>query len=162
MSEKYEVFEDLPSALSQVYIMMNKIYPDSKFILSLRRDENIWLESMRKHARVKLWEGHCKVYDNYQVTGNEKLFLAAYLNHVREVRAFFNTDEMRGRGMEMVIDNLQGSGEDTWTRLVDFLAVEIRGSVKTLGHFPKSNGGNNWGNRDPFGFVCIRYRRYRT
>jgi hypothetical protein len=90
------------------------------------------------------------------------LFLAAYLNHVREVRAFFNTDEMRGRGMEMVIDNLQGSGEDTWTRLVDFLAVEIRGSVKTLGHFPKSNGGNNWGNRDPFGSVCIRYRRYRT
>jgi hypothetical protein len=66
MSEKYEVFEDLPSALSQVYIMMNKIYPDSKFILSLRRDENIWVENMRKHAKVKLWEGHCEVYGNYQ------------------------------------------------------------------------------------------------
>jgi hypothetical protein len=66
MSEKYKVFEDLPSALPQVYIMMNKIYPDSKFILSLRRDENIWVENMRKHAKVKLWEGHCEVYGNYQ------------------------------------------------------------------------------------------------
>jgi hypothetical protein len=46
--------------------MMNKIYPDSKFILSLRRDENIWVENMRKHAKVKLWEGHCEVYGNYQ------------------------------------------------------------------------------------------------
>jgi hypothetical protein len=66
MSENYEAFEDVSLALPQVYITMSKIYPDFKFILSLRRDENIWVENMRKHAKVKLWEGHCEVYGNYQ------------------------------------------------------------------------------------------------
>jgi hypothetical protein len=66
MSEKYQTFEDLPWSLPQVYTNMSITYPDSKFILSLRRSEKVWLESMRRHTRSRIWEGHNTVYGAYQ------------------------------------------------------------------------------------------------
>ena len=158
MSEKYDAFEDLPWCLPQVYTEMSRRYPDAKFILSLRRNENVWLESMRKHAKAKLWEGHKKVYGGHQVDGNEKIFLETYLDHLRVIRAFFDTEEMKGRGMEMVIDQLKETDHKRWQKLVDFLEVELDDEVTTLGPFPRSNTFHDWGNGDPMGFVWMKYR----
>jgi hypothetical protein len=158
MSEQYEAFEDLPWCLPQVYTEMSRRYPDSKFILSLRRNENVWLESMRKHAKAKLWEGHKTVYGGYQVDGNEKIFLKTYLGQLRDVRAFFETQEMRGRGMEMVIDQLKETDREKWQKLVDFLEIELDDGVITLGEFPKANGHTLWINSDPMGYYWMKYR----
>ncbi|KAE8442385.1 hypothetical protein EG329_003401 [Mollisiaceae sp. DMI_Dod_QoI] len=119
MSEKYQTFEDLPWSLPQVYTNMSKIYPDSKFILSLRRSEKVWLEN---------------------------------------VRAFFATEEMKGRGMEMIIDDREESDDIKWNKLVDFLGRDVPGGVKTLGDFPKSNSGLLWTNKDPVGAVWAQYQ----
>jgi hypothetical protein len=158
LSEQYQAFEDLPWCLPQVYTEMSRKYPDAKFILSLRRNENVWLESMRKHAKAKLWEGHKRVYGGYQVDGNEKIFLKTYLDHLRDVRAFFETKEMKGRGMEMIIDELKVTDYEKWQKLVDFLNIELGDGGITLGDFPKSEGNHLWINGDPMGFVWMKYR----
>ncbi|KUJ14344.1 uncharacterized protein LY89DRAFT_136243 [Mollisia scopiformis] len=154
MSEKYQMFEDLPWSLPQVYTNMSKTYPDSKFILSLRKSEKVWLESMRRHTRSRIWEGHNTIYGAYQVDGNEEMFLKTYVNHMRDVRAFFATDEMEGRGMEMVIDAPGESDDSRWRKLVEFLGIEIPGGVETLGEFPRSNSGRLWTNKDPLSTLC--------
>jgi Sulfotransferase domain len=158
MSEEYEAFEDLPWCLPQVYTEMSRRYPDAKFILSLRRNEHVWLESMRKHAKAKLWEGHNTIYGGYQVDDNEKVFLKMYLDHIRDVRAFFQTEGMKGRGLEFVIDQLTQSDQEKWQKLVGFLGIDLKDGFIAVGHFPKSNGNHLWSNSDPLGFVWMKYR----
>jgi hypothetical protein len=158
MSEQYQALEDLPWCLPQVYTEMSRRYPDAKFILSLRRNEHVWLESMRKHTKAKLWEGHKAVYGGYEVDGNENIFLKTYLDHLRDVRAFFETKEMKGRGAEMVIDRLEETDREKWQTLVDFLEIEVDEGVATLGDFPKSNVNGLWINSDPMDFVRMKYR----
>ncbi|KAF8857683.1 hypothetical protein BDZ45DRAFT_726578 [Acephala macrosclerotiorum] len=158
MSQKYQTFEDFPWSLPQVYTNMSRTYPDSKFILSLRRSEKIWLESMRRHTRLRLWEGHRTIYGAYQVDGNEEKFLKVYREHMRGVRKFFVREEMEGRGMEIVIDDLKESDEMRWRKLVEFLEADVTGGVGTLGDFPKSNSGGIWINKDPIGTIWAQYQ----
>lgn len=159
MSKKYQTFEDLPWSLPQVYTEMSRLYPDSKFILSLRRSEKVWLESMRRHTRAKIWEGHNRIYGAYQVIkGNEDKFLEVYRNHTAEARVFFATEEMIGRGMEIVIDDPKESDEARWQRLVGFLGTEVRDGIQSLGGFPKSNSGRLWSNADPIGAIWTKYQ----
>ncbi|CZR63978.1 uncharacterized protein PAC_13875 [Phialocephala subalpina] len=139
MSEKYKSFEDLPWSHPQVYTKMSKTYPNSKFILSLRKSEKI-------------------IYGAYQVDGNEDEYLKMYVEHMRDVRELFATEEMEGRGMEIVIDDLEEPDETRWGKLVEFLEIDVPGGVRTLGDFPKSNGGGIWINKDPMGTIWVKYQ----
>ncbi len=158
MSAKYDALEDLPWCFPHVYTTMSELYPDSRFILTLRKSDQIWLKSMRQHARSKVWEGHKQVYGGYEVDGNEEVFLKTYNDHLRNVRSFFASDGMKGRGMEMCIDDLIQSDDEKWERLVSFLEINVPGGLGTLGNFPKSNSGSSWLNRDPIGLVWARYQ----
>jgi hypothetical protein len=158
MSKRYEALEDLPWCFPHVYENMSKIYPDAKFILTLRRSDQVWLKSMRRHAKSKVWEGHKQVYGAYQVDGNEKIFLKTYNDHIKNVREFFDLDEMKGRGIEMSIDDPNESDARKWERLVRFLNIKTLGDLKVLGRFPKSNSGSSWLNRDPIGMVWAEYQ----
>lgn len=158
MSEKYKSFEDLPWSHPQVYTKMSKTYPNSKFILSLRKPEKACLESMRRHTRLRLWEGHKIIYGAYQVDGNEDEYLKMYVEHMRDVRELFVTEEMEGRGMEIVIDDLEEPDETRWGKLVEFLEIDVLGGVRTLEDFPKSNGGGIWINKDPMGTIWVKYQ----
>ncbi len=41
VAEEFEVLEDLPWCLPEVYRSMSRLYPDSKFVLSLRRSDKV-------------------------------------------------------------------------------------------------------------------------
>lgn len=158
MSDKYQTFEDLPWSLPQVYKNISKTYPDSKFILRLRRLEKVWLDRMRRHTRARIWECHKTIHGAYQVDGNEKDFLKKYSDHTRDVRAYFATEEMNGRGMKILIDALDESDNDRWRKLVKFLGAGIPGGIEMLGNFPKSNSGGLWTNKDPLGAIWAQYQ----
>lgn len=83
--------------------------------------------------------------------GNEDKFWKVYREYMRDVRAFFAMENMEGRGMEIVIDDLEESDEMRWRKLVELLEVDLLGGVGALGDFPKSNDGSIWINKDSIG-----------
>jgi hypothetical protein len=119
---------------------MAELYPDAKFILSLRSKEDDWLESMKRHTRNRKWAGHRVVYGAKKAKDHEALYLEAYRNHTDSVRAFFAAPEMQGRLLEMVMDEPEKEEGEKWRRLCDFLGLEV-GSTEELNlkEFPLSN-----------------------
>ena len=95
LTQYYDAFEDLPWAL--VYQDMARLYPDAKFILTVRVNEQDWLTSIRGHTARRKWIGHDFVYGASRAEGHEESYLEAYRNHTSSVRSFFAAEgnEMR-------------------------------------------------------------------
>lgn len=153
-TQNHDAFEDLPWAL--VYAEMAALYPDAKFILTLRKSEEAWLKSIRDHTARRIWAGHEIVYGAESVKGHEAAYLEAYRNHTESVRKFFSSPAEKGKGrlLEYVIDAPETTEEkemgERWGVLLRFLrlddGLELR---RALGEFPKSNPKTSWNNRDP-------------
>lgn len=136
MTQHYDAFEDLPWAL--VYQEMASMYPDAKFILTLRADEKDWLRSIKEHTARRTWIGHEFVYGAKRAQGNEEQYLGAYRSHNNEVRKFFGNGT---RLLEWVVDASGVKGdEDSWSNLLRFLRVNSSEHArKSLGSFPWTN-----------------------
>lgn len=51
--EKYEAFQDVPFSLGENYVVLDKMFPGSKFILSVRDSADQWYQSLVKfHSKV--------------------------------------------------------------------------------------------------------------
>lgn len=125
----YDAFEDLP--WPRLYREMSELYPDSKFILSLRKDDETWMKSMGRHVGRGRWLPYTHFYGADTFEGNEDIIRSSYLNHTREVREFFADNP--NRYLELVVDD----GNANWAPLCAFLGCP-RGAVPVQ-HFPKSN-----------------------
>lgn len=132
----YDAFEDLP--WPRMYRQMAERYPDAKFILSLRKDEQTWLRSMHRHVGRGLWQPYAYFYGATQVVGNEQTVLSAYRNHTSEVRAYFH--DQPHRYVELNIDD----GERSWYALCK-VAECPEGHVPSIG-FPRANTAESWSN----------------
>ncbi|KAK4548606.1 hypothetical protein LTR36_009516 [Oleoguttula mirabilis] len=132
----FDAFEDLPWPF--MYRQMAEMYPDAKFLLSLRKDEQTWLRSMRRHVGRGPWQPYSYFYGATQVDGNEEAVLNAYRNHTDSVRAYFR--ELPHRYAEINIDE----GDMKWEVLCK-LAGCPEGRVPSVG-FPKSNTAAHWSN----------------
>ncbi|RFU29558.1 hypothetical protein B7463_g6775, partial [Scytalidium lignicola] len=158
MANMYEAFEDLPWAM--VYAEMATIFPDAKFILTLRRSDEVWLKSILDHTDRRIWDGHRVIYGATRGRGHEEAYLKAYKNHTESVRKYFSSsgEAIKGsRLLEFIIDAPESEEEkergDRWSVLLRFLDMDDgQETRKVLGEFPKSNGKTSWGNRDPFRF----------
>jgi hypothetical protein len=117
----FDAFEDLPWSLA--YKEMASLYPDAKFILTLRKSEDAWLESIKRHTNCRKWEGHEIIYGALEATRNEGLYLEAYRNHTDAVREFFSLPGNEQRLMEMVIDEPESFKGEKWSRLCKFLGL---------------------------------------
>lgn len=137
----YDTFEDLPWPF--LYREMAERFPDAKFILSLRRDEQTWLESMRRHVGRARWVGYEYCYGASSVEGNEQTVLARYSNHTTEVRQYF--EQQPQRLLELDIDN----GEANWAILCSF--VDCKALPKQ--EFPRSNSAASWGDDSLYGML---------
>jgi len=146
LTQHYDAFEDLPWAL--VYRDMAQLYPDSKFILTLRADEQDWLTSIKGHTARRKWIGHEAVYGAYRADGNEEKYLEAYRNHTASVRGFFAEDEDSKRLLEWEIDGKETLGmseKEKWGVLLEFLGMEKEDKVvEKLGRFPWTNRTASW------------------
>ncbi len=137
--ERHYAASDLPVAI--FYEQLDRAYPNSKFILTVRDDEN-WLNSVRRHWSYAhnryRWEWdawpvsnkiHKLVYG--QTTFDADVMLKRYRRHNEGVRDYF-----AGRPRDLLTMNMDhGAG---WKALCGFL-----GKAAPEGEYPKMyvNGG---------------------
>lgn len=132
----YDAFEDLP--WPYVYREVSALYPDARFVLSLRKDEETWVRSLRRHMSRGRWEPTRWFYGAERVEGNEAVVREKYRNHTAEVRAFF-AGEKEDRFAELVIDD---DGEVNWAVLCRL--AECPGGRPPRVAFPRSNTAAQW------------------
>src|SRR5215208_2900112 len=140
---EYDGAADTP--IAPYYAQLDMVYPDSKFILTVR-DKNSWLRSAERH-----WEAdqhrrttridemgnrefykfvdfiHAVVYGT--IAFNPDRFSYVYDTHERNVRQYF-----AGRPDDLLI--LDIAGGDSWGKLCGFLKLEIPDTP-----FPHKNPG---------------------
>jgi hypothetical protein len=124
--EEYQGVVDIPVA--PYYAQLDKIYPDSKFILTVR-DKHSWLSSIETHWRSRSTRMNKNpqykeftqfisacVYGSLRY--NKDRFLYVYDTHVRNVKDYF-----RSRPEDLLI--LDICGGDGWEKLCSFLGLPI-------------------------------------
>lgn len=137
ITKYYDAFEDLP--WPGVYKELVEWYPDAKFVLSVRRDEEVWGRSMRGHMERGRWGGYKHFFGGVDVwEGNEGRIKGAYGGHNQGVREFFR--DKPGRMVEICIDD---EGRGSWERLCE-VADCPEGWVEDGVRFPRSNSKEEW------------------
>lgn len=123
---RYDAFEDLPWPL--VFKQMDDVFPNAKFILTIRKSSEEWLDSMQVHIeRINVrWFGHKLVYGSFDPVADARMYLDVYENHNRAVREHFSGRD--GKLLEIVV----GSGTED-TSLANFLGIP------PIGSFPHAN-----------------------
>jgi hypothetical protein len=107
--KRYSGFTDFPCWL--IYEELDRLYPGSKFILTVR-DPEAWLESRRKHYQRRLDEG---VKMNWDVSDDS---VKEMIEHNERVVRYF-----KGRpGDLLVLDITSGEG---WEKLCHFLGKKV-------------------------------------
>jgi hypothetical protein len=148
---RFDVLEDIPWSIA--YREMAEAFPDAKFVLSLRQDEEKWLGSIDAHTKRRWWVGHELVYGCLSMEGCREGYRERYRRHNAEVVRFFAERGERHRLMSFAIDGKGLLGTDKWGALVGFLGlhgvVERLGGLEKLGGFPLTNSRSEYGNRDP-------------
>ncbi len=127
--EEYAGATDLP--IPSIYKELDKSYPNSKFILTIR-DIDSWLRSEENHHRRLGFEKPC--FEVFLLYGSfffdREKFRKAYVEHNNEVREYF-----RDRPDDLLtIDVANGEG---WEKLCPFLDKSIPDVP-----FPHVNRGN--------------------
>jgi hypothetical protein len=129
--KKNDLFQDWPWPL--IYKELDLMFPESKFILTVRKNEEIWLDSLKKHSM----RGHpvrpCRdlAYGYNYPYGHEKEHLEFYRRHNDNVRSFF-----KGRDNDFIeICWDKGHG---WNELCAFLGKDILDVP-----FPHENKGSD-------------------
>jgi len=131
MVEQYDSFADWPWPL--VYKQLDFKYPDSKFILTVRKDSRTWFNSLLRHADKINTTKFRKLVYGYAMPHNYKdEHIAFYEKHNREVCNYFakRPDKL------LVICWETGSG---WKELCSFLNKDIPDI--TLPHKNKATQG---------------------
>lgn len=128
--DKFDFFQDWPYPL--IYKELDNMYPNSKFILTIRNNEETWLNSLKCHSLRTHPVNHCrKLAYGYNYPHHfEKEHIDFYINHNRKVHEYFTN--RRGDFLEICWEN-----GDSWEKLCSFLGEEVPNHA-----FPHSNKGN--------------------
>ena len=88
---------------------MSSLYPDVKFILSLRRSEEAWFKSIEAHTQRRRWIGNRVIFGSEVADeGSREKYLEVYRRHNADVRKFF---EGTGRLLEVVVEEEEDEKE---------------------------------------------------
>ncbi len=130
VAKDYDAFQDNPWPI--LYKTLDKKYPGSKFILTLR-NKNSWIKSVVNHFGNKDREMRNWIYGIGYPLGNEELYVEVYRKHIADVKEYFKNrpDDL------LVIDVTSGEG---WEKLCNFLEKEIPRKA-----FPHVNKGMDSG-----------------
>ena len=118
--DHYQAMTDTPAA--GFYPHFDRLYPSSKFILTIRPDKEEWLQSVRKHwHRVALYIPYMKfigasIYGCYAFSPER--FAYVYDRHVQHVCEYF-----RERPQDLLVLNICGG--EGWEKLCPFLDCEV-------------------------------------
>ena len=115
--DQYDALTDIPMAL--YYADLDKLYPSSKFILTVRQIDD-WLDSMRRHysrRKIKKWNSFIRACAYGCIGFNAHRLRIAYEHHIKRVQDYF-----AGRNDLLVINICEGDG---WDKLCPFLNKPI-------------------------------------
>lgn len=112
---QFDAFQDNPWPI--LYKKLDKKYPGSKFILTLRNPES-WIKSQVKHFGRRKTHMRKWIYGAGCPKGNEDIYLKRFKKHNAEVRHYFEN-----RPDDLLIMNLAKG--DGWDELCDFLNKDI-------------------------------------
>ena len=128
--EQYDAFEDTPWCV--IYKELDKKYPGSKFILTLRPTEK-WIKSQVEHFGTKTKTKPIRewIYGVGYPKGNEDIYIERYERHNKEVLEYF-----KHRPDDLLAFRL--SEGDGWEKLCQFLHKDIPPI-----EFPHENKGVN-------------------
>lgn len=132
---QYQAICDI--SVSPFYAQLDKIYPNSKFILTIRDDQQ-WLRSIKKHMELLKWwstsDQEFKQFTQFicaAVYGclefSKDRFLFSYQLHLENVKEYFK-DKPNNL---LIMDIPSGDG---WEKLAPFLGIDIPTEL-----FPKKN-----------------------
>lgn len=127
VAKDYDSFEDAPWFYPHFYELLDKRFPRSKFILTVK-NEHDWLRSLRemlddwteeeRRKYVACFLFHDAVFGTSKSVGNEEHFRTVYNRHNRSVREYFKRrpDDL------LIVDWEQGDG---WKELCAFLQKPV-------------------------------------
>lgn len=114
--DKYDSFEDWPWPL--IYEEVDEKYPQSRFILTVRKDSSTWFESLKRHAdRTGPTEFRELIYGHAMPHDFKSHHIDFYENHNSSVREYF-------AGRDDFIEVCWEEGTE-WKELADFLEKPI-------------------------------------
>lgn len=123
--DPFDAFTDGAYWYPDWYKHLDRAYPGSKFILTIRSNEDVWFDSLKrwyarkfnnKHPFPKVWEW---IYGEHTITPyNKQAFKNAYLKHNQQVIEYFKD---RPNDL-LVIDFSQGN---EWDKICSFLGKEV-------------------------------------
>lgn len=119
MMEKYDSFEDWPWPF--IYKEAYERFPESKFILTRRINEDVWFNSLNKHVVSGAGEGfHYRkyIYGYDKPSDNSEFHKQKYIEHIKNVRDFFS--DKRERFIEVSWEE-----GDSWEQLCSFLGHKV-------------------------------------
>lgn len=115
--DDYDSFEDQPWA--SLYKEVDLKYPDSKFILTIRKDSFAWFETFCRHCNRIPWNEHRKFFFGYDTPyGHREHYINVYETHNDEVKKYFKD---RPEKLLVVCWELA----DGWKELCSFLSKEF-------------------------------------
>jgi hypothetical protein len=87
--EQFDLFEDWPRPL--VYPQLDALFPGSKFVLTVRRSPEAWLDSLKRHSLRTHPSRHCRklAYGYDYPHGREQEHLDFYAAHNAAAREYF-------------------------------------------------------------------------
>lgn len=113
---EYDSFEDWPWPF--IYKQIDEKFPHTKFILTRRKNAEIWFESLCKHAdRTGPTDFRKYIYGYEMPHAHKTEHLQFYENYIESVRDYF-----RNRPDDL-LDVCWEDG-DEWTRLSEFLGFD--------------------------------------
>lgn len=87
--KRYDSFEDNPWPL--LYKEIDERYPDSKFILTERKNSEVWFRSIEKHAKRRgPTPERDIIYGSTWPSKNKQDYIAQYEAHSQEVKSYFS------------------------------------------------------------------------
>jgi len=142
--DQYDAVRDNPWPL--LFRELDRMYPHSKFILTLRREER-WIRSVVNHLGIGPDRMQRLVYGRGAPGGFEDVFLERYRRHNAEVIDYFR----HRRSDLLVVDWEEGDG---WPQLCSFL-----GRVCPDAPFPHENKRSYMGLSSRFNFAAAHVIR---
>lgn len=137
--ESAQVFQDVPFSWEGTFERVDRAYPNSKFILTIRDDAEQWYRSLTRFHAKRFGNGRLPTAADLQAATyvrkgfmyravklhgtpdddlyNKELMIGHYLAYNRDVRAYFD-----GRPDDLLVINLATEG--AYCRFVDFLGVD--------------------------------------
>jgi len=119
--EEYNTFEDWPYPLMYQEIF-NRFGRRARYILTKRRNDEIWLNSLKHHSLRTPPERHCRLlaYGYSYPHGLEEIHKKSYNDHNRDVVEFFKSRD----ALDCLLEVCWETG-DGWSELCTFLELPL-------------------------------------